>query len=140
MNDSTVPPLSAIVLAAGEGSRMRSERPKPLHRLCGRPMLTYVLEALGTSGVGRAVIVVGHKGDWVTKTMQEQTHDLTVDFAQWTPAAPTALAGWLTTPSGERRDLTWRTRIASPQSAQTTDMATSGPIVGMGPMPANAVG
>ena len=82
MNDSTVPPLSAIVLAAGEGSRMRSERPKPLHRLCGRPMLTYVLEALGTSGVGRAVIVVGHKGDWVTKTMQEQTHDLTVDFVE----------------------------------------------------------
>lgn len=67
-------------------------------------------------------------------------YDLTVDFAQWTPAAPTALAGWLTTPSGERRDLTWRTRIASPQSAQTTGMATSGPIVGMGPMPANAVG
>ena len=39
-------PLSAIVLAAGEGSRMRSERPKPLHRLCGKPMLVYVLESL----------------------------------------------------------------------------------------------
>ena len=46
-------------------------------------------------------------------------YDLTVDFKQWTSSAPTALAGWLTTPSGERRDLTWRTRIASPQSAQT---------------------
>ena len=47
-------------------------------------------------------------------------YDLTVDFKQWTSSAPTALEGWLTTPSGERRDLTWRTRIASPQSAQTT--------------------
>jgi bifunctional UDP-N-acetylglucosamine pyrophosphorylase/glucosamine-1-phosphate N-acetyltransferase len=45
----------AIVLAAGEGSRMRSERPKPLHRLCGKPMLMYVLESLATcrSGVPR---------------------------------------------------------------------------------------
>jgi len=40
-------PLSAIVLAAGEGTRMRSATPKPLHRLCGRPMVLYVLDALG---------------------------------------------------------------------------------------------
>ena len=39
-------PLYAVVLAAGEGSRMKSERPKPLHRLCGKPMLAYVLESL----------------------------------------------------------------------------------------------
>ncbi|MGI8939462.1 MAG: NTP transferase domain-containing protein, partial [Iamia sp.] len=38
-------PLSAVVLAAGEGTRMRSERPKPLHLLCGRPMVRYVLDA-----------------------------------------------------------------------------------------------
>ncbi len=38
--------LSAILLAAGEGSRMRSDRPKPLHRLCGRSMLSYVLDSL----------------------------------------------------------------------------------------------
>jgi hypothetical protein len=51
--------------------------------------------------------------------------DLTVDFAQWTAAAPTALDGWLTTPAGERRELTWRTRIASPQSAQTVGGAAT---------------
>ena len=39
-------PLSAIVLAAGEGTRMRSAIPKPLHRLCGRPMVLHVLDAL----------------------------------------------------------------------------------------------
>ena len=35
-----------MVLAAGEGTRMRSERPKPLHQLCGRPMILHVLDAL----------------------------------------------------------------------------------------------
>ena len=77
-----VPQLSAIVLAAGEGSRMRSERPKPLHRLCGKPMLMYVVESLADVHVDRAVIVVGHKGEWVTKKMQEHPHDVQVDFVE----------------------------------------------------------
>ena len=33
--------VSAIILAAGEGTRMRSSRPKPLHRICGRPMVVH---------------------------------------------------------------------------------------------------
>jgi bifunctional UDP-N-acetylglucosamine pyrophosphorylase/glucosamine-1-phosphate N-acetyltransferase len=80
--DAPTAPLSAIVLAAGEGSRMRSERPKPLHRLCGKPMLMYVVESLADVHVDRAVIVVGHKGDWVTKKMQEHAHDVEVDFVE----------------------------------------------------------
>jgi len=74
--------LSAVVLAAGEGSRMRSERPKPLHRLCGRPMLMYVLDSLSDVEADVAVIVVGHKGEWVTKKMQEHSHDLDIDFVE----------------------------------------------------------
>ncbi|MBU6316254.1 MAG: NTP transferase domain-containing protein, partial [Acidobacteria bacterium] len=38
--------VSVIVLAAGEGSRMRSNRPKPLHLICGRPMVMHVIHAL----------------------------------------------------------------------------------------------
>ena len=38
--------VSAIVLAAGEGTRMRSDRPKPLHLICGRPMVMHVIDAL----------------------------------------------------------------------------------------------
>ena len=75
-------PLSAIVLAAGEGSRMRSERPKPLHRLCGKPMLVYVLESLVEVPVGRAAVVVGHKAEWVTKKMQEHAHDVELEFVE----------------------------------------------------------
>jgi hypothetical protein len=46
-----------------------------------------------------------------------QGYALVVDFAQWTAAAPTALDGWLADPDGERSELTWRTKVASPNSA-----------------------
>lgn len=62
-------PLSAVVLAAGEGTRMRSSRPKPLHRLCGRPMILHVLDALAELPVREVVVVVGDRGEWVTKTL-----------------------------------------------------------------------
>ncbi|MDA8313824.1 MAG: bifunctional UDP-N-acetylglucosamine diphosphorylase/glucosamine-1-phosphate N-acetyltransferase GlmU [Acidimicrobiales bacterium] len=61
--------LSAIVLAAGEGTRMRSQRPKPLHRLCGRAMVLHVLDALAELDVERVVVVVGHRAEWVGRTL-----------------------------------------------------------------------
>jgi bifunctional UDP-N-acetylglucosamine pyrophosphorylase/glucosamine-1-phosphate N-acetyltransferase len=64
-------PLTAVVLAAGEGTRMKSARPKPLHRLCGRPMVLHVLDALAELSVTRVVVVVGHRAEWVTKTLVE---------------------------------------------------------------------
>src|SRR5438045_9503766 len=64
--------VSAIVLAAGEGSRMRSARPKPLHQICGRPMVMHVIHALEDVGVDRTVVVVGHGAERVTKKVQEQ--------------------------------------------------------------------
>jgi bifunctional UDP-N-acetylglucosamine pyrophosphorylase/glucosamine-1-phosphate N-acetyltransferase len=75
--------LSAVVLAAGEGTRMRSERPKPLHRLCGRPMVLHVLFALAELELERAVVVVGHGADWVTKAVADQAPpDLKLDFVE----------------------------------------------------------
>jgi bifunctional UDP-N-acetylglucosamine pyrophosphorylase / glucosamine-1-phosphate N-acetyltransferase len=64
--------VSAIVLAAGEGSRMRSARPKPLHLICGRPMVMHVIHALESLHVDRTVVVVGHGAERVTKKVQEQ--------------------------------------------------------------------
>jgi bifunctional UDP-N-acetylglucosamine pyrophosphorylase/glucosamine-1-phosphate N-acetyltransferase len=75
-------PLSAVVLAAGEGTRMRSTRPKPLHLLCGRAMLLYVLDALAECDTERAVIVVGHGAERVTKKLQEEAPDLLLDFVE----------------------------------------------------------
>lgn len=75
-------PLSAIVLAAGEGTRMRSERPKPLHLLCGKAMLLYVLDSLLDCTIQRAVVVVGHGAERVTKKLQEHEPDLLLDFVE----------------------------------------------------------
>lgn len=61
---------------------MHSDRPKPLHRLCGRPMLMYVLDSLVGTDTHRAVIVVGHKGDWVAKKMQEHVHHIEIDYVE----------------------------------------------------------
>jgi bifunctional UDP-N-acetylglucosamine pyrophosphorylase/glucosamine-1-phosphate N-acetyltransferase len=75
-------PLSAIVLAAGEGTRMQSDRPKPLHLLCGRPMLRYVLDALAGCELDRVVIVVGHHAERVTKRLQDDGPDLLISFVE----------------------------------------------------------
>jgi MobA-like NTP transferase domain len=53
----------AIVLAAGESSRMRSARPKVLHELAGRSMLSHVLSSLVEVGAERTVVVAGPNHD-----------------------------------------------------------------------------
>ena len=76
-------PLAAIVLAAGEGTRMRSSLPKPLHRLCGRPMVLHVLDALAELPIDRVVVVVGYRSGEVTKTLQaEAPPDLRLEFVE----------------------------------------------------------
>ncbi len=55
----------AIVLAAGQGTRMRSRIPKVLHPLAGRPLLLHVLDALAAIGVERPVVVTGHGAEAV---------------------------------------------------------------------------
>ncbi|HEX4124721.1 MAG TPA: NTP transferase domain-containing protein [Tepidisphaeraceae bacterium] len=57
--------LTAIILAAGKSTRMKSGRPKPLHEICGRPMLQYVLDACFGAGCDRALVVVGYGKDAV---------------------------------------------------------------------------
>lgn len=63
--------VSAIVLAAGAGTRMRSERPKPLHRICGRPMILHVIHALERLQPAHTAVVVGHGAEQVTKRVQD---------------------------------------------------------------------
>ncbi|NMA92137.1 MAG: bifunctional UDP-N-acetylglucosamine diphosphorylase/glucosamine-1-phosphate N-acetyltransferase GlmU [Firmicutes bacterium] len=60
--------LSVVVLAAGEGKRMRSGCPKVLHPICGRPMLSYILDSVSTL-TDRVTIVVGHEATRVKETM-----------------------------------------------------------------------
>jgi bifunctional UDP-N-acetylglucosamine pyrophosphorylase/glucosamine-1-phosphate N-acetyltransferase len=75
--------VSAIVLAAGEGTRMRSTRPKPLHMICGRGMVMHVIHSLESLQVERTVVVVGHSAERVTKKVQEQApHWANVSFVE----------------------------------------------------------
>lgn len=64
--------VSAIVLAAGAGTRMRSDRPKPLHRICGRPMVLHVIHALEKLHPARTVVVVGHAGELVSQRVRAE--------------------------------------------------------------------
>ncbi|MFN2484961.1 MAG: bifunctional UDP-N-acetylglucosamine diphosphorylase/glucosamine-1-phosphate N-acetyltransferase GlmU [Candidatus Limnocylindria bacterium] len=61
--------LAAIVLAAGQGTRMRSRVPKVLHPLAGRPMIHHVLDALAAAGIPRPVVVTGHDAERVEEAV-----------------------------------------------------------------------
>src|SRR5277367_6289888 len=64
-----VPTVTAVILAAGQGTRMRSAKPKVLHELCGRPMIHYVVESALGAGADDVVVVVGFGRDEVTKSL-----------------------------------------------------------------------
>src|SRR3954463_3606637 len=57
--------LTAIILAAGKATRMKTRRPKALLEVCGKPMLYYILRACYGAGVERVLLVVGHGKDEV---------------------------------------------------------------------------
>jgi len=58
-------PVAAIILAAGKGTRMRSDVHKVLHPIAGRPMLVHLLATIDGLGVARSVVVVGAMGEQV---------------------------------------------------------------------------
>ena len=61
-----------MVLAAGKGTRMKSNRAKVLHTLCGIPMVNYVIEALKPLAPERLLVVVGHQADLVREVLPEE--------------------------------------------------------------------
>ncbi len=69
--------MNIVVLAAGQGSRMRSEIPKVLHRLGGRPLLAYVLDTARALDSKNINVVYGYGGETVPKGMQTEGHGVT---------------------------------------------------------------
>jgi len=63
------PSFAAIILAAGEGTRMRSAVPKVLHEIAGRPMIAHVLAALAPLSPAETVVVLGQRQDAVAKAV-----------------------------------------------------------------------
>lgn len=53
--------INAIILAAGKGTRMKSELPKCAYPICGKPMISYILDACRNANVNDICVIVGHK-------------------------------------------------------------------------------
>ena len=62
----------AIVLGAGKGTRMKSELPKVLFEVCGRPIIEFVLDALEEAGIRRMIVVVGYRADEVRRRLADR--------------------------------------------------------------------
>ncbi len=65
--------LAAVILAAGQGTRMKSNLPKVMHRVAGKPMVRYALESVRAVGIDQAVLVVGHGAEQVRAAVDPAT-------------------------------------------------------------------
>jgi bifunctional UDP-N-acetylglucosamine pyrophosphorylase/glucosamine-1-phosphate N-acetyltransferase len=72
MSDESTDTWSAIILAAGEGTRMKSSRPKVLHDVAGRTLVAWVVRAALEAGAARCVVVVGHARSEVEEELRVQ--------------------------------------------------------------------
>jgi bifunctional UDP-N-acetylglucosamine pyrophosphorylase/glucosamine-1-phosphate N-acetyltransferase len=97
------PPLAAIVLAAGKGTRMKSRRAKVLHELGGRPLAYYPVKRALEAGASPVVVVVGHQAEAVEAALAAALPGAPVRFAvqqrqlgtaHAVLAAKGALRGW----------------------------------------------
>jgi bifunctional UDP-N-acetylglucosamine pyrophosphorylase/glucosamine-1-phosphate N-acetyltransferase len=62
-------PVAAVILAAGKGTRMKSDLPKVLHPIAGRPMIEHLLDSVEALGAERTVIVVGDKREQLERAL-----------------------------------------------------------------------
>jgi len=69
--------LITIILAAGEGTRMKSRTPKVLHTIGNKPLLQWVLDASEKAGATRTIVVLGHQAADVAKTLSAQVDTVT---------------------------------------------------------------
>lgn len=72
---------TAIILAAGKGTRMRSMLPKVLHPVCGRPMIFHVIDQLRLAGAKRIIVVVDHLKSEVATQLRQEFGSKVIGFA-----------------------------------------------------------
>jgi len=62
----------AIILAAGGGTRMKSQTPKVLHPICGRPMIAYALDLVAAAGIRQPVVILGEDADEIKSQLPSE--------------------------------------------------------------------
>jgi bifunctional UDP-N-acetylglucosamine pyrophosphorylase/glucosamine-1-phosphate N-acetyltransferase len=67
-------PLAIVVLAAGKGTRMRSDLPKAMHPLAGRPMIAHLLDTAAELSPEKVIVVVGPDMESDLRTRRSQRH------------------------------------------------------------------
>ena len=65
------PDRHALILAAGKGTRLKSNRPKVLHRICGKPIIQHVLDRLAHLDIKTTLLVLGHQAERVRQTISD---------------------------------------------------------------------
>jgi len=91
---------TAVVLAAGKGTRMKSELPKVLFPVLGRAMIHWVLDALQSAGIRQIIVVVGYRAELVKNELSSRG----VDFAVQTEQLGTGHAVRMCKPQLEKGD------------------------------------
>ena len=66
--------ITSVILAAGQGTRMKSKLPKMLHKICGQPMVFYALQAVQSATSEKPVMVIGHGAEAVQAAVGEAAH------------------------------------------------------------------
>ncbi|HTG38415.1 NTP transferase domain-containing protein [Sphingomonas sp.] len=90
---------TAVVLAAGEGSRLReAAASKPLCPVAGRPLIDHALAGLAAAGMDRAVVVLGYRGQEVARHIASRPQPLLVDLVWSDPSLPNGVSVMMAEP------------------------------------------
>ncbi|WP_066500728.1 bifunctional UDP-N-acetylglucosamine diphosphorylase/glucosamine-1-phosphate N-acetyltransferase GlmU [Abyssisolibacter fermentans] len=66
--------IMSIILAAGEGTRMKSKTPKVVHRICGKPLISYIIEASQNTGSDKNIIIVGKNKGKIIEIIEDNSY------------------------------------------------------------------
>ena len=77
--------LKAVILAAGKGTRMKSDLPKVVHTIEGKCLVDYAIEAAEGAGAGEICLVVGYKYEIVRESISHKDVSLYYRSSSWGP-------------------------------------------------------
>ena len=111
-------PAIAIVLAAGDGTRMLSQIPKVLHALYGKPLINHVIDAIRGAGIRRIIAVVGYRSTLVQKQLDPSVETVVQRRLKGTAHAVLRAQERLAAFSGDLFVLYGDTPLITPQTVQ----------------------